>query len=98
MSFEFNLTISGIKVLKRKQAKRIHEETNAKGNIRALWGPTPENCIRVSSGAPSLHVCVYQVSQVIFLRGLRDTLEENCQDRGGDRELVQDFEDKTWEF
>ena len=29
---------------------------------------------------------------------LGDTLRRNCQDRGGDRELVQDFEDKSWEF
>jgi len=25
-------------------------------------------------------------------------LRRNCQDRGGDREVVQDFEDKSWEF
>lgn len=34
MSFEFNLTIPGIKIYKRKEAKEIHEETNAEGNIR----------------------------------------------------------------
>lgn len=30
-------------------------------------------------------VCVYQVSQVILLRGLWDSLEENHQDGGRDR-------------
>lgn len=60
--------------------------------------PPWRTALRVSNGDPNLHVCVYQVSQVIFLGGLKDTLEENSQDRGRDRELVQDFEDKSWGF
>ena len=66
MSFEINLTIPGIKVYKRKE--KIHEETNAEGNIRVPHPRGPNS--GASSGAQSLHVCVYQAAQVILLSEL----------------------------
>lgn len=68
MHFEFHLTVPGIKVLKRKEAKGIHKETNAEGYIRA---PPWRTQLRA-------FLCVYQVSQVILLREPRDTMEEGC--------------------
>ena len=68
MSFEINLTIPGIKVYKRKEAEEIHEETNAEGNIRVPHPRGPNS--GASSGAQSLHVCVYQAAQVILLSEL----------------------------
>lgn len=35
MSFTFCLTIPGIKILKRKEAKGTHEDPNAEGDVRA---------------------------------------------------------------
>ena len=48
--------------------------------------------------AQGLNVCFYQVSQVVLQREFRDTLEESIQDRRGDQEVIQDFEDKSQEF
>lgn len=45
-----------------------------------------------------MRVCFYQVSQVVLQRESRDTLEESIQDRRGDQEVIQDFEDKSQEF
>lgn len=52
----------------------------------------------MARGAQGLNVCFYQISQVVLQRESRDTLGESSQSRGGDQEVIQDFEDKSQEF
>lgn len=75
MSIEFQLTILGIKVLKRKEAKGTHEDTDAEGNLQGTGRPHLENLTQPS--------CVFTKDpRWILLRETWDSLGESCGDKG----------------